>query len=196
MLVLLMATAAAAGQLVLNDTIYHVNSGLPSKGTYKCFEDTDVHSLSGVVTDASGGKISVHVANGTMPDYTITVDPARKGINVRNITMSFTCKGVPSVTKGFTYVFKTSMGEQAVQFRFAAAGGAGTIYVLLGPNPPPPPPEPAPCNLAYNHTACHAVAPAPGSKSGCAWCTSNDGVHAACYDALHEPDARTWSCDK
>lgn len=199
LVVVALAAAAAAlpTSLTLNNTAYHVLSGLPSHASYHCFEQSDIHLLNGTVTDHGGGNVSVHVANGTMPDYTITVDPAVQSQgSLRNVTMSFTCKGAAYVEAGLTYIFRVPTGEQAVQFRLQAAGGGGSVTLLLGPNPPPPPPQPAQCDVAENQTACDTVKPTKGSAKGCAWCTSDDKVHSGCYDALHEPDPTAWSCDK
>ena len=83
-------------------------------------------------------------------------------------------------------------GEEVVEIRFEPANAAG---LYRGPNPPPPPPPPPACGKAYNQSACDAVPATKGGAKGCAWCTSDDKVHALCFDALHEPDS-SWSCDR
>ena len=133
-----------------------------------------------------------------MPDYAITVQPAVNGSSLRNFTASFTCGGTPYTTTGLSYFFKVPAGEQAVQFRvlFPSPAGQISMTLLTGPNPPPPPPPPAQCQGARDQTACDAVPATKGSSKGCAWCTSDDKLHALCFDALHEPDESAWSCDK
>lgn len=80
------------------------------------------------------------------------------------------------------------------QFAFENKGAMQGIIWLRGPNPPPRPPPPPKCTLAYTAATCDAV---PGTKTdlGCVWCTSQDKLHALCFDKQHEPHAGAWSCD-
>ena len=75
MLALLLSANALSSptSITFNRSVYHVARNPTSS---HCFNLTDILELTGVVTDAAGGKVQVHVANATLPDFALTVSQA------------------------------------------------------------------------------------------------------------------------
>ena len=49
------------------------------------FVKDDIHAISGTA-DASGGKLTVHNLNGTVPDYTIDLNAGKEGFEKKCVT--------------------------------------------------------------------------------------------------------------
>lgn len=83
MLALLLSANALISptSITFNRSVYHVARNPTSS---HCFNVTDILELTGVVTDAAGGKVQVHVANATVPDFALTVSKAASKSQVRN----------------------------------------------------------------------------------------------------------------
>jgi 2,5-diketo-D-gluconate reductase A len=181
------------GNVTFSGRPYHVQF---ASGVTECFQRRDVHRLTGVVTDAVGGNISVHIDNQTMPDYTLLFEAGTS--QQRNMTASYTCKGTAVHAPGHAYFMQAAPHDEKV-FEFAIYepnGRSIDAIFTFGPNPPPPPPPPPACQAAFNEATCDAVPLSlGGSGKACSWCTSNDKVHALCFVASSKPDPSEWSCD-
>ena len=194
MLTLLLTTLSQSGghSIHLNKQPYHAALVL----TEICIEMRDVHRLSGTITDDKGGVLSVHVVNGTIADYKMSVAPLGHMPHgtFHNISVSYLCKGkTVSVTGRATF---PPMATEIV-FNAPSSAEVGVIF-LKGPNPPPPPPPPPSCATTgrVNQSACDAVKPASGTGPACSWCESKDGAHKLCFVHDHKPDAADWNCDR
>lgn len=197
--------------ITLDHTPYHVAMG----SLDACLESTDVHRLTGSITAGAGSHVAVHVDNGTMPDYTITFKvnssvPSKTHARIDLNATWYCSTGRGNATKYVTGgiattecggAFPASCRISSMQFLHAQGGGLQFIGLLrFGPNPPPPPPPPPSCATSYSQADCDEVASdalGNGTKGGaCSWCVSDDGLHAACFDAAHKPDASEWRCDR
>ena len=89
-LVVALAVDPPSTSITFNQTVYHVLFASPAN---TCFRPKDIHELTGTVTDAAGGRVAVHIANGTMDDYKIAFAPAIGKKDLRNFTSTYTCDG-------------------------------------------------------------------------------------------------------
>ena len=110
----------------------------------------------------------------------------------RNVSATWVCKGASAQHTGQATIIAMPTGTQELLDIFYEASGHPVAILQKGPNPPPPPPPPPACATSYNQTTCDAVTPA----NACSWCTSNDKLHALCFDAKNKPPSASWSCDR
>lgn len=157
-----------------------------------CFENRDAHLLTGTISTEAGGNASVHVMNGTVPDFMLDFSkriPEGRTSYRYNMSATLMCKGVATKFTGFAQQIH-GKGTFGLMIYESGTGASRRLRAELanGPNPPPPPPN---CPDFRNRTSCDTV-PAMGG-AGCSWCTSSDGVHALCFATDHEP-ATGWKC--
>ena len=166
--------ALGAAPIVLKDAPFHVEFSTGSAGA--CVHPTDIHLITGTIKKTGGNKLSVHVENGTMSDYTMTVGPSDQARpQQRNITVAWNCSGVSQEKNGICNLIEEAGHIPTMVDVLIFEGEIGItppiVALAPGPNPPPPPPPPPQCGKASNQTACDAV-PATGGSIGCTWCTS------------------------
>jgi len=167
--------------IILKDAMYHVSEAASAA----CTVHGDIHMISGTADD-TGGLLTVHVVNGSIPDYTIHMQPvAQAQYGERKLNATLECGGAPLVCQGFASCNTTACDDFLLTF----GPGSRSLAVDLdrGPNPPPPPPPPPTCGTSFSPSACKAVA-------GCEWCVSKDKLHALCFDKSSPPPAAGWSC--
>jgi hypothetical protein len=173
-----------------------------AEGPDICITAHDIHRLTGSLDIAVGGKVAVHVDNGTIPDYTLTIGGpwGPKGPFMRrNVSATFTCKGKTVTANGTADVLvQKPQPPMLEEFSLSTDPHAPGAIFEKGINPPPPPPPPPTCGTtgAANQSACDAVKPKVGSGPACSWCESKDGIHSLCFVYNHTPDASSWNCDR
>jgi hypothetical protein len=160
--------------------MYHVSEAAPAA----CTVHRDIHQISGTVDD-TGGVLTVHVVNGSIPDYSIHVGAA--GSSERTLNATLMCDKTPLVCRGFASCNTTACEDFLLTF--GPIGQSLAVDLDRGPNPPPPPPPPASCYNSFSSAACKAV-------GGCEWCVTKDKLHALCFDASKPPPAAGWTCTK
>ena len=186
---------SAAKTIRLDHSPYHV---MWQGDHVHCFTRRDIHLLTGEICDERGGKLAVHVLNGTMPDYEAQVGPNSTLGPERSLNATIDCKGTPHKIKGNALVLE----GQLKNMEYKAMVPSVIAALAMGPNPPPPPPPPPPVpdcatHGGANQSACDAVPPvAGGSPPACSWCISKDGLHAHCFIATMKPDVTEWDCDR
>ena len=70
-----------------------------AEGPDICITAHDIHRLTGSLDIAVGGKVAVHVDNGTIPDYTLTIGGPwgpkgpfmRRNVSATSVVLSTTC---------------------------------------------------------------------------------------------------------
>jgi hypothetical protein len=135
--------------------------------------------------------IAVTNTNGTVKDYQMSFGPLVRF--ERNISAPMT---TTKDSKTHTYtglaVF-SGAGTNEVMHEILLFGdptwSIPVVCLFPGGNPRPPPPRPPQCQEAHTKDACGSI------NGSCAWCTSDDKVHALCFDASNVPTSG-WSCDK
>ena len=103
--------------------MYHVAMELPSP----LFPEHDVHVLNGSIKSSTGGKVSVHVLNGTLADYVLDIGPIwhPKRFRPDMVVFNFTAqlvrgKEAPLAVQGQFNVFNQSTGLFPMEIIFVS----------------------------------------------------------------------------
>ena len=173
----LLVNSVAADTITLDKSPYHaVFADTPQL----CINARDVHRLTGKFDVALGGTLAVHVDNGTLPDYTMTIGPPAPTTGSyapRNVTATLKCKGETINVNGTANILVEKPEPPSfVSFDFRTSAHTTGAIFEKGVNPPPPPPPPPSCATTgkANQSACDAVKPAQGPGPACSWCESKD----------------------
>jgi hypothetical protein len=158
----------------------------------------DIHVFASDPKDLGlqGGTIAVTNTNGTVNDYEMSFGPMdheTRTFGMRNISATLTTSSsnkTHTYTGMATFIIETTTRLENVQLKSDPSSPYPLASLFAGPNPPPPPPRPPQCTAAHNRTACEQLSTSLGS---CVWCTSDDQLHALCFDASHLPTSG-WTC--
>ena len=151
----LWVACAAAHNFTLKDVVFHVGHAVPAA----CTVSRDLHVLTGSFDYMKGGSLSVHVLNGSLPNYTLTLSSRLQITNAKLM-----CHGVPLMTEGFITCNTSSLTCNNVILTSTSGGVPHSVLDLRsGPNPPPPPPS----HIVFKDTMFHVSMASPWSDVVC-----------------------------
>ena len=142
------------------------------------------------LNSVDGRRFTIHSLNESFKDTTAVIT---RTAYVQNMSAYFTNLG-----KTLHGIMQEARPGDGCILYWSVAAGLPAHAWAPGPLPPPPPPPPLMCPDQYTQTTCDAVTHADSSSKRCAWCQSDDGVHALCFDLANVPalNRNEWKCNR